>query len=79
MDAQPIHPGGSDSSGGEGSSGIETWIEWYCAEPGNEFLCEVDKRFIDDTFNLFGLREMISEYKVCMDIILDRVDMDDVR
>jgi len=37
----------------------------------------VDKRFIDDNFNLFGLREMIAEYKVCMDIILDRADMDD--
>ena len=42
----------SDSS--EDSSGVETWIEWFCEQQGNEFLCEVDRRFIEDSFNLVG-------------------------
>jgi len=66
----------SDSSG-EDSSGVETWIEWFCSESGNEFLCEVDRRFIDDNFNLFGLRETVSHFKTCLDIIMDRADPED--
>ena len=38
------------------------------------YRCEVDRRFIDDNFNLFGLRETVSHFKTCLDIILDRAD-----
>lgn len=37
----------------------------------------MDKRFIEDNFNLFGLREMVNHFKTCLDIILDRADPDD--
>jgi hypothetical protein len=26
----------------------ETWIEWFCKRKGNEFICEVDKNFIEE-------------------------------
>jgi len=46
-------------------------------EHGNKFSCEVDRRFIDDNFNLFGLRETVNHFKTCLDIILDRADPED--
>jgi len=29
----------------------ETWIEWFCGQLGNEYLCEVDSAFIGKTSN----------------------------
>ena len=66
MGAHHLHAGGAgagvglggmvgaddDSPSSDESSGVETWIEWHCEQPGNEFLCEVDRRYIDDTFTL---------------------------
>jgi len=34
--------------------------------------CEVDKAFIEDSFNLFGLRPYVPNFKESLDIILDR-------
>lgn len=63
------------SSSDEDSSGDESWIEWFCRQDGNEFFCDVDRRYIEDNFNLYGLREVIgSNFKKCLDIILDRSD-----
>mmetsp|Transcript_6388 Transcript_6388/g.10074 ORF Transcript_6388/g.10074 Transcript_6388/m.10074 type:complete len:231 (+) Transcript_6388:133-825(+) len=70
----------SSSSEGE-SSLVESWIEWFCKQEGNEFFCEVDRRYIEDNFNLYGLREVIGQgFKKCLDHILDRSDdgIDDV-
>ncbi|BFU25722.1 casein kinase II regulatory subunit family protein [Entamoeba histolytica HM-3:IMSS] len=47
----------------------ETWIELYCSLDGNEFLCEVDQSFIEDEFNLYGLRAFIEHYEEALDII----------
>ncbi|KAH9252986.1 hypothetical protein BASA81_009142 [Batrachochytrium salamandrivorans] len=66
----------SSSSDGD-SSGSQTWIEWFCSDNGNTFMCEVDRRFIDDNFNLYGLRETVAHFKTCLDIIMDRADIED--
>lgn len=44
------------------------------ARAGNEFFCEVDRKYVEDSFNLFGLREIVgvANFKKCLDIILDR-------
>ncbi len=54
----------SDSSG-------ESWIEWFTSKEGNRFFCEVDRRYIEDNFNLYGLRQYVPNYSDCLDIILD--------
>ncbi len=55
---------------------IETWIDWFLSQEGNEFLCDVDRRYIEDNFNLYGLREIVPNFRLCLDIILDRADQD---
>lgn len=65
------------SEGDETSSSNldETWIQWYCRSvPGHDLFCEVDRAFITDNFNLFGIRNIIpsGEYSLAMDLILDR-------
>ena len=64
------------SSSSDDSSDAETWIEWFCRQEGNEFFCEVDRRYIQDNFNLYGLREKIPNFKMCLEIILDKADID---
>mmetsp|Transcript_10764 Transcript_10764/g.25680 ORF Transcript_10764/g.25680 Transcript_10764/m.25680 type:complete len:259 (-) Transcript_10764:90-866(-) len=49
----------------------ETWIEWFCCLRGNEFLCEVDQSFVEDNFNLYGLRAVIPHYRDCLELLLD--------
>jgi casein kinase II subunit beta len=65
------------SSSDGGLSGVESWIEWFCKQEGNDFFCEVDRRYIEDSFNLYGLRECIGvNFKKCMDVILDKTVLD---
>lgn len=46
-----------------------SWVQWLC--DSYPVLCEVDESFIEDTFNLYGIREVIPHYKEAMQLILD--------
>ena len=51
----------------------ESWIQWFINLTGNHLFCEVDKSFIEDSFNLFGLKQYVhTEYSKALDLILDR-------
>jgi hypothetical protein len=30
------------------SDETDTWIEWFCAQRGHEFMCEIDSAFIGE-------------------------------
>eukprot|EP00741_Cyanophora_paradoxa_P003138 tig00000670_g3047.t1 len=49
-----------------------SWIQWFCGLKGNEFFCEVDEDFIEDGFNLCGLRAQVNLYDEAIAMILDR-------
>ncbi|CAM9450086.1 unnamed protein product, partial [Scytosiphon promiscuus] len=40
-------------------------------------LCEVDRSYIEDGFNLYGLRHHFANFQGCLDIILDRTAADE--
>lgn len=63
----------SDTSQGDDGS----WIRWFCEIPGNECLCEVDRHFIEDSFNLFGLKAyLVEDYALALSIILGKSGTD---
>ena len=37
------------------------------------FLPQVDRSYIEDGFNLYGLRNMVPNFQACLDVILDRL------
>ena len=39
--------------------------------------CEVERSYIEDGFNLYGLRACVSSFSDCLDLILDRIGPDD--
>ncbi|KAJ2159321.1 casein kinase 2 regulatory subunit [Coemansia sp. RSA 552] len=54
-----------------------TWISWFCSLKGNEFFCPVPEEFIEDEFNLTGLRQSVNYYVEALDMILDIEDEND--
>lgn len=43
-----------------------------CTQGVRVMLCEVDRSYIEDGFNLYGLRHHFANFQGCLDIILDR-------
>ena len=39
--------------------------------------CEVERSYIEDGFNLYGLRVCVSNFNDCLDLILDRIGPDE--
>ena len=39
--------------------------------------CKVERSYIEDGFNLYGLRACVSNFSDCLDLILDRIGPDD--
>ncbi|KAG5190323.1 casein kinase II, regulatory subunit [Tribonema minus] len=62
------------SSTGDGE---DSWVQWFCSLQGHEMFCEVDRSYIEDGFNLYGLRQYVPNITECLDIILDRVGPED--
>jgi len=60
------------SSSEEGSSLDEpSWVSWFCMLRNHEFFCEVDPAFVQDRFNLYGLKEIVGPlYAEAMTMIL---------
>lgn len=51
----------------------ESWISWFCSLAGSQFFCEVDKAYIVDSFNLFGIKQYIGkDYNKALEIIMDK-------
>ena len=46
------------------------WIQWFCNMETHEFFCEVDEDYINDAFNLYGLRNKFQRYEEALDMIL---------
>jgi casein kinase II subunit beta len=64
-----------ESSSATSSSQIEdqSWISWFCGMKDNHFFCRIEKAYIEDSFNLYGLKQFFpDEYNDAMDTILDR-------
>lgn len=49
----------------------------FCGLKGHEMFCEVERSFIEDGFNLYGLRASVNNFSDCLDLILDRIGPDD--
>jgi hypothetical protein len=49
----------------------------FCKLKGQEMFCEVERSYIEDGFNLYGLRACVSNFSDCLDLILDRIGPDD--
>jgi hypothetical protein len=50
------------------------WIGWHVRQQDRRFLCEIEESFIEDSFNLFGLKQYLDEdeYNLAYNTILDK-------
>jgi len=55
----------------------EAWISWFCKLKGHEFFAEVDDEYIQDNFNLYGLRNRVRYYDHSYEMLLSRDIPDD--
>jgi casein kinase II subunit beta len=53
------------------------YIYRFCGLKGHEMFCEVERSYIEDGFNLYGLRVCVSNFSDCLDLILDRIGPDE--
>jgi casein kinase II subunit beta len=61
------------------TSSEENWTSWFCGLTGNTFFCDVEKAYIEDTFNLYGLKQFVDKnFNKALDNILDKTGADDI-
>lgn len=60
----------SDSS--DSSQQDEGWIQWFCSIEDHQFYCQVDRDYIQDQFNLYGLSKLFDNYNEALEMILDQ-------
>ena len=48
-----------------------SWVDWFCGLPHNEYYAQVDRSYIEDNFNLYGLRAVVPHYQNALDVITD--------
>ena len=65
-----------DSIDSSDESEKDSWIDRFLSLDGHEFLCEVDTEFIQDSFNLYGLKDKMgnTKFKHALKTILDHYD-----
>jgi casein kinase II subunit beta len=64
----------SSEDSDDSSSYEEHWASWFCSLSGNKFFCDIDKAYIEDNFNLYGLKAFVTtDYNKAMDTIMDRL------
>lgn len=51
-----------------------SWISWFCEKPGNIFFCQVDFEYIESSFNLYGLKEEVKDFKRSRRTILEEIN-----
>jgi casein kinase II subunit beta len=59
------------SSVEESSSQSFSWIEWYCGLEDHDFYCKVDREYIEDPFNLYGLKKNFLNYDEALQMIIN--------
>lgn len=60
----------SSSSAKPAEAAARSWMQWFLGLKGNNFFCKVDKAYMLDQFNLYGLRPLFSNYREVLDMIL---------
>lgn len=61
----------NDPSYQEDSESSENgWIQWLCALEDHEFLTEVDEDYVQESFNLYGLRSKFPHFSESLQMLL---------
>lgn len=50
----------------------QTWTAKHLTQKENAWLCHIDKSFVEDAFNLYGLKALVPRYKEALDVILGK-------
>lgn len=58
------------SASDDSSYDDQGWISWYCRLEDNQFYCEIEKEYIEDAFNLYGIKKNFQNYEDALEMIL---------
>ena len=48
----------------------KTWVEWFCTDyPQGPLFVQIDQSFLRDSFNFYGLRPYITNFKYAVEMI----------
>ena len=47
----------------ESNHSVAGWITWFCNLEDHQFFCEIDIDFIQDSFNLYGLKSRFAHFQ----------------
>ena len=69
-----------DQNNNSDEESLDKWINWICKIEGHELFAEVDEDFIQDTFNLYRIKQLMPRYDDALQMILssDISDSDDL-
>ena len=52
-------------------SSVEPWINQFCDQPGNEWYAKMEVTWAQDSFNQYGLNELLPNFDLALEMITD--------
>ena len=47
----------------------QSWVDWFLSTPRGSIFVKIDEEYLANTFNFYGIRQKVPNFKICLELI----------